>query len=327
VNLAVGLGLYLTGPIAEAVELIQLAEQLGFRSAWVNDSQCTGREAGITLGAAAAATRRIRLGTAVTNPFTRHLTVTASAFYSLDELSGGRAALGLGRGELSVRLTGTRRASYAELEHAVRTLRALLAGESVVFDGHPVRLAPAAASPRHIPIYVSAIGPRSLRLAGQVADGVILTVGAHPADVAAALATVEDGARSVGRSLADLHVVARVAYSSAAGDEALRWVSPHVTQILLQPGPFSFAPADAAVVEELRGAYAPEHHLERHHSPAALVNRSLGERFALLGVDEACRARVRALAAQGVHELSIVPLGPDLSTVTRAFATEVLTRL
>jgi 5,10-methylenetetrahydromethanopterin reductase len=326
VTLAFGVGLYLSGPIADTLQVIQLAERLGYRTAWLNDSQCTSRETSVALGAAAMATRRVRLATAVTNPLTRHLTVTASAFYALDELSGGRAALGIGRGELSVLLTGAERASYAYLQQAVQTIRALLAGETVELDGHPVRLAPAVAAPRRIPISPAGSAPRALRLAGQVADGVIVTVGAHPAYVAAALGSVEEGARSVGRSLADLDVVARIAYTSASGDEAVPWVSPHVAQVALQPKPFELEPEDAATVQRIGAAYAPDQHLERG-AATALVTRSLSEKLALVGTDDACRARVHALAAAGVDELSIVPLGPDLPATVEAFASEVMARL
>ena len=84
------IGIYPTAPAAEVIRLARRAEDLGFQAAWIGDSQCLWREAHVTLGALGASTSRIRLGTSVTNPRTRHVTVTASAAYTLAELTGGR---------------------------------------------------------------------------------------------------------------------------------------------------------------------------------------------------------------------------------------------
>jgi hypothetical protein len=119
--LAFSVGIYQTAPVAEMIRLTRLAEDLGFETAWLGDSQCLWREAYVTLGALAVSTRSIKLGTSVTNPMTRHLTVTASALCSLAELTGGRVLLGIGRGETAVKLAGARRATLGELRDAVPT--------------------------------------------------------------------------------------------------------------------------------------------------------------------------------------------------------------
>ncbi|MBI4279724.1 MAG: LLM class flavin-dependent oxidoreductase, partial [Armatimonadetes bacterium] len=95
------------------------AEQAGFDCAWIPDSQLLWRDVWVTLSAAALATSRIALGTNVTNPLTRHPTVTACAAASLDELSGGRAIVGIGPGESSVRVMGWNPAKVAAMKEAI----------------------------------------------------------------------------------------------------------------------------------------------------------------------------------------------------------------
>src|SRR6202008_2832537 len=110
------------------------------------------------------------------NPGTRHPTVTASSIATIDELAPGRVLLGWGIGDTAVRLAGLRPARVKELEDSTRLMRALLDGESVgVGAPRPARL------PHHrpVPIWIAAGGPRTLRMAGGVADGVFIPVGGH----------------------------------------------------------------------------------------------------------------------------------------------------
>ncbi len=162
-KLSFSVGIYPTGPVADVIRLTRLAEDLGFETAWLGDSQCLWREAYVTLGALATSTTRIGLATSVTNPLTRHLTVTASALYSLAELTDGRVLLGIGRGETAVVLAGARRATRDELAGAVRDIRALCLGQSVRIDGVETRLSYAASAPRRIPARLSRTASTAVR--------------------------------------------------------------------------------------------------------------------------------------------------------------------
>ena len=97
------------------------AESLGYTVAWFADSQLMFREVYVTLVAVAASTRRIRLGTSITNPVTRHPTVTASAASSLDEVSSWRFTLGLARGDSSVMTIGLNQAFHCTLQRSTVT--------------------------------------------------------------------------------------------------------------------------------------------------------------------------------------------------------------
>jgi 5,10-methylenetetrahydromethanopterin reductase len=176
---------------------VRRAETLGWDAAFQPDSQLRRRDTYVLLAAAARATERIVLGPLLANPVNRHPTVTASSIATLAELAPGRTLLGWGVGDTAVRLAGLRPARVEELEASTRLVRALLDGESVeVGAARPAHL------PHHrpVPIWIAAGGPRTLRMAGGVADGVFLRVGTHPANVATAVEAVRAGAAEAGRA-------------------------------------------------------------------------------------------------------------------------------
>src|SRR5919199_2985632 len=137
---AFGVGYWGSLDARTVLDDVQRAERLGYDSVWIGDSQLLWREAYVLLGAAAALTRRVRLGIGVTNPVTRHPTVTASAMLTLQEASGGRALMGVGVGSTSVRTLGQQPVSRAELARWVELLRALWSGDAVPAEDGAWRL-------------------------------------------------------------------------------------------------------------------------------------------------------------------------------------------
>jgi 5,10-methylenetetrahydromethanopterin reductase len=184
---------------------VRRAEQLGWDAALQPDSQLRRRDTYVLLAAAARATERITLGPLLANPVNRHPTVTASSIATIDELAPGRVLLGWGVGDTAVRLAGLKPARVAELEAGTRLMRALLAGESVeVGAARPARL------PHHrpVPVWIAAGGPKTLRMAGGVADGVFIRVGTHPANIATAVSAIRAGAVEAGRDPAAVKLAA-----------------------------------------------------------------------------------------------------------------------
>ncbi len=176
---------------------VRRAEQLGWDAALQPDSQLRRRDTYVLLAAAARATERIVLGTLLANPMNRHATVTASSIATIDELAPGRVLLGWGVGDTAVRLAGLRPARVKELEATTRLMRTLLDGGEVdVGAARPARL------PNHrpVPIWIAAGGPRTLRMAGGVADGVFIRVGTHRANIARSVAAIREGAVEAGRA-------------------------------------------------------------------------------------------------------------------------------
>lgn len=172
------------------------AEQLGFDEVWFPDSQLLWRDVFSVLSVTALRTERIGLGTAVTNVVTRHPSVVASAARTVAELAPGRFTLGLGVGNSSVAPIGLRPSTGAELTNRLAQVRALLAGDE--WDYGPVRSRLRDPVPS-VPVHLAASGPRNLRLAGAVADGVVLLSGVSPETLAAAAGQVRAGAREAGR--------------------------------------------------------------------------------------------------------------------------------
>jgi len=320
-------GFYQSGPVSEAIQRAQLVESLGFDGIWLNDAQCRWRDVYVTLAAVGGSTSRIFLGTSVTNPLTRHLTVTASAMYTLDELAAGRARMGIGTGHAAVKDIGKRPAKIAHLMEAVQTIRNLWAGREVFVDGVYSRLSYAESSPRSIPVYFAGSGPRSARAAGEIADGILLNVGAEPAYVRSGLCSVEDGARAVGRSLKDIRVAARIPTCISDDPDAKRYVRSQVGVVVLRKVPSDLDDKDLKAVERVRQSYDPREHLRLNAAYAGHVTDSLVDKFALAGRPEECLDRVRALAKTGIDEMNFAFIHPDAENLLRIFADRILNKL
>src|SRR5437016_6682269 len=160
-----------TSPMPELMTLIQGIETAGFDGAGILDSQMISRDTFVILGQAAAHTSRLTLFPAVTNPFTRHASVLAGGIQTVEELAPGRVKFVVGTGYTSASTIGRKPATLAEMRECIRTVRTLLAGESVDFAGTPGRLGYAAKG--RIPLIMAASGPKAIELAGEVADGVL----------------------------------------------------------------------------------------------------------------------------------------------------------
>src|SRR5687768_11473295 len=196
-------------PVPVVVRQVQLAERLGYDTAWITDTHLVCRELWVTLAACAVATSRIRLGPGVTVPHSRHVSVTASAVASLHDLAPGRVVLGIGTGGSSAQTMGLRLQDVgrvATIDAMATSLRALTRGQSARFEsGIDGRLA-WLERPCSVPIYVAGSGPKMLAAAGRLGDGAIMYATVAPEILAVALERVGDGARQSGRLADDVEV-------------------------------------------------------------------------------------------------------------------------
>ncbi|WP_089722014.1 LLM class flavin-dependent oxidoreductase [Candidatus Entotheonella palauensis] len=324
-----GLGLFPTEAPSRLVEVAREAEQLGYSHLWMGDSQAIWREVYVNLGAVAMATQRMVLGTGVTNPVTRHLSVTASALATLGELTGGRVALGIGAGDSAVETVGRRPSRLAGLETAILTLRHLMAGEAVEVEQGTMRLDWLEA-PQRIPIIITASGPNLLRLAGKVADGAIILVGTAPEYLQGALDCIRQGAKEAGRDL-EAEGFKTICWTPCSigdnGDAARDHVKSHVARVLKRPLPFTLSEDDQAVVRHIYEHYEYYQHMVVGAEHSELVPDRMVPRFAIAGTVAECREQVQQLAASGIHQVSIIPHTPNpadrLATI-RTFAQEVV---
>lgn len=315
-----GLGLPPAAPVAELIDVAVEAERLGYRWLWVNDERLE-RDPFTVLAAVADRTERIRLGPGVTNPYSRHPALLATAIATLDELSGGRAVLGLGAGGTNHRaLAIDRTAPAAALREAIELIRALLGGRTASVDGRVVRAREARldfAPPRPaLEIYVGSRGPRVLELAGALADGVIVGNVATAQGWAYALDRIAAGAARAGRGPAEIRLVAWL-YACVADDdeEALDAIRPMAATSLVTSRPILGElgiemPGEFARAMEARDwRLAREDVAEAGRSlPAELVRR-----FGLAGTAAMCRTQLRELleAFPQIAQVAIVPFAPS----------------
>jgi 5,10-methylenetetrahydromethanopterin reductase len=247
----------LSSPAAFAAD-VRRAEELGWDHAFTGVNPLAVMDPYVLLATAAMATDRIRLGTLLENAVLDHPASVAGSIATVDVVSGGRASFGYGIGDTAVRWLGRRPATVAEFEQATRLVRALLRGEEVDLGArHPAKLRHA----RPVPVWVAAGGPRTLRMAGAVADGVFVRVGRNPANLEHAVAQARAGAEEAGRDPAELrfglifhtivpddpasiHAIARsmaagyYEYSSHLFDRAgLEWAGPAVEELQAQVYP------------------------------------------------------------------------------------------
>ncbi len=215
-TLSFGLRVPTTGTPQETAEYAVQVEGAGFAFLWMPDTPLLAgrwRDVYGHLTCAAMTTRTLRLGPGVTNPLTRHPVTTASAILTLDETSNGRADLVVGTGYSSAYIIGQKAATMASMRRATALWRSVFQGQTTELGGLEITLP--TAHPR-LPIYLAASGPKMLEMAGAIADGVLIHVGASPGSVAWALERIAAGEQQAGRAP---HSVRRIIVANAMVDD------------------------------------------------------------------------------------------------------------
>lgn len=332
-SLPYGLLLFSDYTIDELAELAIVAENCGYRDFWYTDVRFA-RDCYLGLAAAAAHTRRIRLGTGVTDPYSRHPALTASAIATLDEMSSGRAVLGLGTGGTGFRELGIAQPlPVAALRETVSLVRGLLAGDTVSQQGKVISLGGAklAFSPlrRNIPVYFATHGSQVTRLAAQVADGVLIANTLVPAAFEHYVMQLHQGFAKGGRDPAAFDVGLRVEACIADDDAAAFAVMRRrvVTRVLSQYPRWDY-------LHELRIDLPEDFTALAAERPAGYVERALPlipdavvESMVLAGnPDRVSRQLARALHPR-ITSVTLRPhplRGAAVAPVVRAFAEQVL---
>ena len=313
--------------IERIVGLTRQAERAGFEYGWIFDSHILWMEPYPLLTLMATNTERMRLGTCVTNPATRDLTITASLFATLNLISGGRMELGIGRGDSSRRVMGKKPVSWSQLETAVKEFRDLTSGREVQHDGKPTRLSWAKKAPR---VWIAGYGPKVLHMAGRVADGIILQF-ADPALIDWCMGFVREGAHAAGRDIGEIEVMSAapvwVSEDLSVGRERVRWfpalVSNHVMDLIRQYKTEDLPPALTSYVQD-RGDYDYQHHCEVESDNANFVSDEVVDRFCVLGPAHAHREKLSALANAGVTQFNIYLMCGDEEDTLDVYQKDIL---
>ncbi len=288
--------------------LIEAAEAAGFSYVWFGDSHLIWHDVSPYLTLAAMHSETLRFGPLVTNPVTRHPTVMASTLATLNEISNGRAVLGLGRGDSAVRTLGLDPMRVAAFRTVSRQLKALCRGDAVELHGTSVRF-PWLTQP--VPLFMAAYGPQVLQLAGEVADGVILQI-ADPSVIAWSLGYVRQGSEQAGRDGDHQQiVVAAPSYISADRAHILSRVrgfpavvSNHVRELRRRHPDAALPDALVEGIDAIQ-AYDYRHHGQPDAPHAQSVSEALASRFTIVGTIADCRAKIDRLAACGVTQICL----------------------
>jgi 5,10-methylenetetrahydromethanopterin reductase len=249
----------------------------------------------------------------VTNPVTRHPGVTAVAAATVAEISGGRVRLGIGAGDRPLLSLGERPARLADLEKAIEAIRALWAGQHVTtrgasfaLDDAHYRFAPVPG----IPVWVSATGPKTLELAGRVADGVILLAGLHPEGIKFALEHIDRGAEQAGRDARPEVTVFAYGAIDDEDEEAAFAAARTIAAWFPQTSPVycEIAGLPAELVQQVRGSYSGGEFQEAARAAEALPDDFV-HRMALAGGSAEARQHIRNLAGLGIDSITVFPLG------------------
>jgi 5,10-methylenetetrahydromethanopterin reductase len=312
------------------------SEDAGFERVGVVDSQAIYRELYLSCAAGIQATKSIQLGPRVTNALTRHPTVTASAMLTLNEIAPDRIFVGLGTGDSAVFNIGLKPVKLAVLGEFTACLRALMRGESVTYHGNELKITWGKAD---IPIYIAGHGPKTLELAGQYADGVIVGTGVGDEIVRAAYASIARGAARAGRKLEDLDVwwalSAHVGDSRESALSAIRMMlAAKANHLARFPEQDKQVPAEyREILDSIHKGY---NYLE-HQKPgegtrnATLVRQSglesyLADRYAIVGTPEDCLATLQRMESYGVKKIWLNVHFDDKLGFIKSWSKEVMAR-
>jgi probable F420-dependent oxidoreductase len=318
-------------PHERIVALAKQAEGAGFDYGWIFDSHVLWQEPYPLLTLMATNTERMRLGTCVTNPAVRDASVTASLLATLNRISGGRMDLGIGRGDSSRRVMGKKPTTLDRLEETVRAIQSLCAGERIDYEGRAIQMTWATGGVP--PVWVAGYGPKALRCAGRIADGVILQF-ADPDLIRWCLGYVREGAEETGRDFSKMRVMSAapvwVSDDVEKAREQVRWfpalVSNHVVDLISRYGADQLPDVLTSYVRDRKG-YDYLHHAEVGSSNAEFVPDEIVDRFTIVGPADEHVRRLRELREIGVTQFNIYLMSGDEEETVKVYGRDILPRL
>lgn len=301
------------------------AEELGYDGIFLGESHLSSIDSFQTLASCAMITQRVLLGIAVTNIVFRHPTVIAGAAASLNEISKGRAIMGLGTGDGPVYTQGLKAMPMKQFEEGVRLIRHLVQGYRTSFPTGELGIGFTIHQPA--PIYVSAEGPKGLQLAGRSADGVILGTGFDLKVYQWAKQKIREGAAETGRRESDVAIIAAgMLCVRDDGNEARKIVRNRIANRAHHNFRFTYEtvpPEDFEGVKKFMAGFDVMKPMEDRVDPD-LVNDYLIHRFSIAGTPAECIERIEELKAAGVEHLMLTPARKVYHESVEAFAAKVL---
>jgi probable F420-dependent oxidoreductase len=316
--------------IGRTIALAKQAEEAGFDYGWLFDSHVLWKDVYPLLTLMAVNTERLRLGTCVTNPATRDITVTASALATLNEISGGRMDLGIGRGDSAQRVLGRAPVTARALEEAVGVIRDLVEGRSTSYLGAELDLTWTGAW--KLPVWIAGYGPVVLGMTGRVADGVILQL-ADVDLITWMVGMVRDAAAAAGRDPRTIRVQAAAPAHVGTLEECrerVRWfpalVSNHVVDLVTRY-PREQLPASLTGYIRDREGYDYRHHAEVGSDNAQFVSDEVADRFSIVGPPDEHVRRLVELRDAGVNQFNLYLMNGDEEAQLAIYGSSVIPAL
>lgn len=336
-----------TGP--RVGEEARFAEEHGFDHFWLIDSPIEWREMSPYLTLAVTSTEKVTVGACCTNPVTRNVAVNASLHATLQELSGGRMVLGLGKGDSAVRRLGERPAKLKELRERAPLMQQLASGQEVVYtpetpaeeawheqgEGELTIQLPWARK-QHMPLYIAGYGPKILEWSGEHADGIFMQI-AEPTTVEWAVQHLKKGADKAGRDVRDVEIVvctpSIVTDDLPAARDAVRgfpaYISNHVVD-MLRFYDASDLPANLVACVSGKGTYDYRHHTDSTADHAATITDELAETYTVIGTAEQITEKLRHLRDLGASQLCIYFMGidqSDMKSTIGAYSADIIPQI
>lgn len=316
-------------PAVEQIEAVARQTEVdGFDGLALTDSQNLSPDIYIALALAAKATLKLGLATGVTNPVTRHPAVTASAISTIQLISGGRAVLGIGRGDSALFNIGREPVPLKELDSAIAMLQRYLSGSTTDINGWPSKLRWIEGSDRpKVPIDVAATGPKVIGIGARHAERVSFAVGANPERLAWAVRQVREQL-STDRVMPSLGAYLHVAVDDdiERGANMLRSAVGTFAHFSGMKGsrPESVTEADREVFRELDERYDRQHHGRPDSAHAQLLPMDFICRFGVVGSADACSRRLCEILDAGIERLIVI--GPNTRQRERQMALDARAR-
>ena len=316
----------------EVVGWAKEVERCGYDLLGISDSQSICRDVYVTLALCATNTERIRFGPRVITPVTRHPAVAACAAATLAELAPGRTMLGIGSGDSAAFNLGLKPASLAQLREYAVTIRELLTSGTAIYQGKQAKFT---WSRTPVPIFLAASGPKTLRLAGQIADGVVIRTGVTPDIIRDSIAQIHAGAREAGRDPAaidmwwwpDINIAG--SYREAVADitMSLAAAGNHLSRFTTEGK--HIPPELLSKVKLLGERYSFEDHVMVGSANCRLIEELglvdfLAERFAVVGTAADCIRKLETIVEAGARQIWLSVHFDDKYRFLREWAAKVM---
>lgn len=317
--------------LGRTLALARRAEEGGFTYCWFFDSHVLWREYCTMAGLLAGKTEVMMIGPCVTNPGVRDWTVAASHFACLNGITGGRAVVGIGRGDSSRRVLGRKPMTAETMKEFSLFIKRMATGGKVEYEGKEQWL-PWANPDYPLPVWIAGYGPKVLRSAGTYADGIVLQI----ADVDLVkwfIEQVHAGAREAGRDPTAIKIMAAApVWISKDKKECVRhvkWfpamVGNHIADIVEKHGKSGgTVPASLTKVIEGRKGYDYRQHADKDSHHLDWITDEVVERFTVIGTVEEHIRKIKALKEAGVHQFNMYCMFDDEERILDQYCREIL---